>query len=135
MYIFKTIFNFLRSIDIGRRKSSTLNIENRRKSSSQPSTCSDDSRSNSLKSSNLSDAKFVAVREKYSPLKSKLKTVAHFIENNRQHIFFLVLFFGICLGLFTERFYCKYEYNKSHKSKIVYSKIQLSIFEFDYVPL
>ncbi|CAG2200081.1 DUOX [Mytilus edulis] len=94
-----------KSIDIGRRKSSTLNIENRRKSSSQPSTCSDDSRSNSLKSSNLSDAKFVAVREKYSPLKSKLKTVAHFIENNRQHIFFLVLFFGICLGLFTERFY------------------------------
>ncbi|XP_063423293.1 dual oxidase-like isoform X1 [Mytilus trossulus] len=94
-----------KSIDIGRRKSSTPNIENRRKSSIQPSTCSDDSRSNSLKSSNLSDAKFVAVREKYSPLKSKLKTVAHFIENNRQHIFFLVLFFGICLGLFTERFY------------------------------
>lgn len=97
------------SIDIGRRKSSTpSNIENRRKSSVQMSTNSDDSRSNSLKSSNLSEqlaTKFEAVREKYSPLKSKLKTVAHFVENNRQHIFFLVLFYGVCLGLFTERFY------------------------------
>ena len=101
-----------RSIDIGRRKSSTAsNLENRRKSSVQMSTNSDDSRSNSLKSSNISEqlnTKFEAVREKYSPVKSKLKTMAHFIENNRQHIFYLVLFYGICLGLFTERFYCEY---------------------------
>ena len=85
-----------RSIDSGRRKSSTPNIlENRRKSSAQPSNnSSDGSRSNSIKSTNLGEqlTKFVAVREKYSPVKSKLKTIAHFIENNRQHIFYLVLF-------------------------------------------
>lgn len=51
--------------------------------------------------------RFVADREKYSPIKAKMKTLAHWVENNRQHIFYLVLFFGIVIGLFAERFYCK----------------------------
>lgn len=49
--------------------------------------------------------RFVADREKYSPIKAKMKTLAHWVENNRQHIFYLVLFFGIVIGLFAERFY------------------------------
>lgn len=49
--------------------------------------------------------KFIAVREQYHPAKAKLKTFTHFIENNRQHIFFLVIFFGITFALFAERFY------------------------------
>uniref|UniRef100_A0A2C9KDP5 NAD(P)H oxidase (H2O2-forming) n=1 Tax=Biomphalaria glabrata TaxID=6526 RepID=A0A2C9KDP5_BIOGL len=48
---------------------------------------------------------FEAVREKYTPLKARVKVVKHFIENYRQHIFFLIIFFGICVGLFAERFY------------------------------
>ena len=52
--------------------------------------------------------KFEAVRETYTPFKSKVKIGKHFIENYRHHIFILVIFFGICVGLFSERFYCKY---------------------------
>lgn len=52
--------------------------------------------------------RFVAIRETYTPLNAKMRRVKHFVENNRQHIFYLVLFFGICLGLFAERFYCKF---------------------------
>ncbi|XP_053408593.1 dual oxidase-like isoform X3 [Mercenaria mercenaria] len=48
---------------------------------------------------------FIAIRETYTPLKAKMRRLKHFVENNRQHIFYLVLFFGICLGLFAERFY------------------------------
>lgn len=48
---------------------------------------------------------FEAVRESYSPLKARVKLVKHFIENFRQHIFFLILFYGIVFGLFAERFY------------------------------
>ncbi|ESO86842.1 hypothetical protein LOTGIDRAFT_235234 [Lottia gigantea] len=47
----------------------------------------------------------VSVREHYTPFKAKVKVIKHFIENYRQHIFFLVLVFGIVLGLFAERFY------------------------------
>ncbi|CAG5124174.1 unnamed protein product [Candidula unifasciata] len=49
--------------------------------------------------------KFEAVREHYTPVKAKVKLVKHFIENYRHHIFFIVLFYGICVGLFAERFY------------------------------
>ncbi|XP_059143765.1 dual oxidase 1-like [Physella acuta] len=49
--------------------------------------------------------KFEAVRETYTPVKAKMKLVKHFIENYRQHIFFLILFYGVCVGLFAERFY------------------------------
>ncbi|KAK7092277.1 hypothetical protein V1264_008051 [Littorina saxatilis] len=48
---------------------------------------------------------FEAVRESYSPLKARVKLVKHFIENFRQHIFFMILFYGIVFGLFAERFY------------------------------
>ncbi|KAK7492719.1 hypothetical protein BaRGS_00016024, partial [Batillaria attramentaria] len=48
---------------------------------------------------------FEAVRERYSPLKARVKLVKHFIENFRQHIFFFILFYGIVFGLFAERFY------------------------------
>ncbi|XP_012943057.2 dual oxidase [Aplysia californica] len=48
---------------------------------------------------------FEAVREQYTPLKARVKLVKHFIENYRTHIFFLILFYGICWGLFAERFY------------------------------
>ncbi|XP_052805242.1 dual oxidase-like isoform X3 [Mya arenaria] len=48
---------------------------------------------------------FIAIRETYTPLKAKMKRLKHFVENNRQHIFYLVIFFGICIGLFAERFY------------------------------
>lgn len=65
--------------------------------------------------------KFIAVREQYHPAKAKLKTFTHFIENNRQHIFFLVIFFGITFALFAERFYCRLMY-------IVYTLFILNIF-------
>ncbi|KAL4228920.1 NAD(P)H oxidase [Mactra antiquata] len=48
---------------------------------------------------------FIAIRESYTPLKAKMHRMKKFVENNRQHIFYLVLFFGICIGLFAERFY------------------------------
>lgn len=48
---------------------------------------------------------FEAVRERYSPLKARIKLVKHFIENYRQHIFFFILFYGIVFFLFAERFY------------------------------
>ncbi|XP_052252760.1 dual oxidase 1-like isoform X3 [Dreissena polymorpha] len=48
---------------------------------------------------------FVAIRETYTPLKARMRRLKHFVENNRQHIFYLVLFYGICAGLFAERFY------------------------------
>lgn len=48
---------------------------------------------------------FIAIRETYTPLKAKVRRLKHFVENNRQHIFYLVIFFGICFGLFAERFY------------------------------
>ncbi|PVD36104.1 hypothetical protein C0Q70_03077 [Pomacea canaliculata] len=48
---------------------------------------------------------FESVREHYSPLKARVKLIKHFIENFRQHIFFLILFYGIVFGLFAERFY------------------------------
>ncbi|XP_067686198.1 dual oxidase 2-like [Haliotis asinina] len=48
---------------------------------------------------------FTAVREKYTPVKAKIKMAKHFVENYRAHIFFLVMFFGITLGLAAERFY------------------------------
>lgn len=57
----------------------------------------------------------------YYPAKAKLKTFTHFIENNRQHIFFLVIFFGITFALFAERFYCRLMY-------IVYTLFILNIF-------
>ncbi|KAH9500299.1 Dual oxidase 2, partial [Bulinus truncatus] len=57
---------------------------------------------------------FEAVREKYTPLKARVKLVKHFIENYRQHIFFLIIFFGICVGLFAERFYY-YTVEQEHK--------------------
>lgn len=57
---------------------------------------------------------FEAVREKYTPLKAKVKQVKHFIENYRQHIFFMILFYGICAGLFAERFYY-YTVEQEHK--------------------
>lgn len=43
--------------------------------------------------------------EKYSPFRSKLKHLRHFLENNKQHIFFIILFYAITCGLFAERFY------------------------------
>lgn len=49
--------------------------------------------------------RFVAIRETYTPLKARMRRIKHFVENNRQHIFYLVIFFGICFGLFAERFY------------------------------
>lgn len=49
--------------------------------------------------------KFEAVRETYTPFKSKVKIVKHFIENYRHHIFILIIFLGVCVGLFAERFY------------------------------
>lgn len=48
---------------------------------------------------------FKAIREAYSPVRAKIRRLKHFVENNRQHIFILVLFYGICFGLFAERFY------------------------------
>ncbi|XP_050407076.1 dual oxidase 2 [Patella vulgata] len=48
---------------------------------------------------------FVSVREPYTPVKAKIKLVKHFIENYRQHIYIMVLFYGIVAGLFAERFY------------------------------
>lgn len=48
---------------------------------------------------------FEAVRERYSPLKARIKLLKHFIENYRQHIFFFIIFYGIVFGLFAERFY------------------------------
>ncbi|XP_076455954.1 dual oxidase 2-like [Babylonia areolata] len=48
---------------------------------------------------------FEAVRERYSPVKARIKLVKHFIENYRQHIFFLIIFYGIVFFLFAERFY------------------------------
>lgn len=56
---------------------------------------------------------FESVREHYSPLKARVKLIKHFIENFRQHIFFLILFYGIVFGLFAERFYCEYAYQLS----------------------
>ena len=50
---------------------------------------------------------FEAVRERYTPLKAKVKLVKHFIENYRQHIFAFIIFYGIVFFLFAERFYCK----------------------------
>ncbi|KAL5010355.1 hypothetical protein ScPMuIL_012660 [Solemya velum] len=46
-----------------------------------------------------------AEREKYTPLKAKWKSFKHYLENNRQHIFFLIIFYGIVIALFAERFY------------------------------
>lgn len=43
--------------------------------------------------------------EKYSPFRSKMKNLLHFLENNKQHIFFIFLFYAITCGLFAERFY------------------------------
>ncbi|KAL3836734.1 hypothetical protein ACJMK2_022153 [Sinanodonta woodiana] len=57
--------------------------------------------------------KFIAIRETYTPLKAKMKKIKHFFENNRQHIFFLVLFYGICFGLFLEIFY-RYTVEREH---------------------
>lgn len=58
--------------------------------------------------------KFEAVRETYTPVKAKMKLVKHFIENYRQHIFFLILFYGVCVGLFAERFYCEFRLHNLH---------------------
>ncbi|CAE1319995.1 DUOX [Acanthosepion pharaonis] len=43
--------------------------------------------------------------KKYSPFRSKLKHLRHFLENNKQHIFFIILFYAVTCGLFAERFY------------------------------
>ncbi|KAK3106022.1 hypothetical protein FSP39_011167 [Pinctada imbricata] len=87
----------------GRR--SSLIVENgRRKSSPSGSLRSDDEGIRAFNSLERR-TEFVAIREKYSPVKARVKTVAHFVENNRQHIFYVVIFFGITAGLFAERFY------------------------------
>ncbi|XP_014788035.1 dual oxidase isoform X1 [Octopus bimaculoides] len=42
---------------------------------------------------------------KYTPVKAKIISVKNFVENYRQHIFFLILLYTFTLGVFAERFY------------------------------
>ncbi|XP_069121720.1 dual oxidase-like [Argopecten irradians] len=90
------------------RRKSSIAVDSRRKSStSVEETLMKSASSNSLMTNIPTDlrTRFEATREKYHPIKAKVKNLKHFIENNRQNIFFLVLFYGICWGLFAERFY------------------------------
>lgn len=101
---------FYRS-DSGRRRSSASHdIIKRKGSLASISQSTDEDRvrtpTESRRGSDIR-TKFIAVREQYHPAKAKLKTFTHFIENNRQHIFFLVIFFGVTFALFAERFYRK----------------------------
>ncbi|XP_064597557.1 LOW QUALITY PROTEIN: dual oxidase-like [Liolophura sinensis] len=82
------------SLDIDSRKGSTMSLD---RVSHKGSTSS----LNEIIHPRLQ----LALREKYSPVKAKVKSLKHFIENNKQHIFFLIIFFGICLGVAGERFY------------------------------
>lgn len=49
---------------------------------------------------------YSTIRMKYT--KRVFIRFRHFIENKRQHIFYLLLFFGITAVVFAERFYCKF---------------------------
>ena len=40
-----------------------------------------------------------------------LHKIRHYIENHRQHIFYLLLFYSVCVAIFAERFYCKRVYD------------------------
>ncbi|CAH1775162.1 unnamed protein product [Owenia fusiformis] len=48
---------------------------------------------------------YTAVQEKFSPIKARITSIKHYMENKRQHIFYCVIFYGLCFGLFAERFY------------------------------
>ncbi|OWF46058.1 Dual oxidase [Mizuhopecten yessoensis] len=90
------------------RRKSSIPLDTRRKSSASiDEVLTKTPSSNSLMANIPTElrTRFEATREKYHPLKAKIKNLKHFIENNRQNIFFLVLFYGICWGLFAERFY------------------------------
>ena len=56
----------------------------------------------------LTQSSGFAIKEAYSPLKAKIEDYRQYIENNRQHIFYLVLFFGVTIALFIERFLRKF---------------------------
>ncbi|XP_048727888.2 dual oxidase-like [Ostrea edulis] len=98
-----------RGSENGRRRSSASHEMIKKKSSlnSLPQTTEEDGMRTPTDSRRSSDVRtrFIAIREQYHPAKAKLKTFTHFIENNRQHIFFLVIFFGATFALFAERFY------------------------------
>ena len=132
---------FYRS-DSGRRRSSASHDIIKRKGSlaSISQSTDEDGVRTPTESRRGSDirTKFIAVREQYHPAKAKLKTFTHFIENNRQHIFFLVIFFGVTFALFAERFYRKstdhsLKLTTPHtRTKICVYKIKSMIFEVDY---
>lgn len=85
------------SLDIDSRKGSTISLDKVSHKGSMSSL-----------NENIRPRLQLALREKYSPVKAKIKSLKHFIENNKQHIFFLIIFFGICLAVAGERFYCEY---------------------------
>ncbi|XP_064643915.1 dual oxidase-like [Lineus longissimus] len=43
-------------------------------------------------------------KEEYSPGKARWKAFKRYLQNYRQHIFILIIFFGVSIALFTERF-------------------------------
>lgn len=47
-------------------------------------------------------------QEEPSLLMQKWNTFITFMEDNRQKVFYLILFYCICLGLFVERYMRKY---------------------------
>ncbi|XP_061175902.1 dual oxidase-like [Saccostrea echinata] len=98
-----------RGSENGRRRSSASHEIIKRKGSvaSLSQATEEDGNRTPTDSRRSSDVRtrFIAIREEYHPAKAKLKTFTHFIENNRQHIFFLVIFFGATFALFAERFY------------------------------
>ncbi|CAH1793523.1 unnamed protein product [Owenia fusiformis] len=51
------------------------------------------------------EIKFKSVKRVYSPIQSNIRYCLQYIENSRRQLFVLLLYLGICLGVFAERFY------------------------------
>ena len=65
--------------------------------------------------------------EVYSRLGAVLKDARHFMENHRQHIVYVFLFFFACVLTFAERFYSTYT-EISSRNPLILSKLSLSFF-------
>ncbi|GAB1608543.1 dual oxidase isoform X1 [Argonauta hians] len=74
-----------------------------------PKECFPGKKSTTEKRSNLIDKHELrnnfASFTKYTPMKEKVISMKNFVDNYRQHIFFIILLYTFTLGVFAERFY------------------------------
>ena len=67
------------------------------------------SRKSAKSLSSLSNV-FTEATASMSEFHLRLIRFQHLLENNKQHIVYLIAFYSVCLFVFTERFYCKLYY-------------------------